>query len=224
MVQIITGRLSTIHELLSSTFSEKSAQSNISFEFKPDERSVANKVYALTSSITLVSSNEIVKSPVTTNLKMLPISEVQTILNLRRMYNNIYECTKAINFIFGLHILIYVSHTMTGLTACLYSIVRVFNEPIEAVTNIHISEFIISRVTWTTLLLGTMIAMTLICQKATSETQDIRHEVQTLLLENPLSNDVLQQLQLFSQQISSDRIEFTAAGFFIINLLYCAVL
>jgi len=223
VVQMITCRLSAIHELLSSTFSEKSAHTNTSYALRPIERSHTNKTYRQTSSVKQVAtvdsfSNSILFQRVTSDLKTLPVSEVQTILNLRRIYNHIYECSKVINFMFGLPVLIDMSRTGTGLISALYSVGELFSEPTEA-------RLVSSRIIWTTVLLGTMISLTLICETAASRVRDIAHKLQTLLLENPLRSDLLQQLQLFSQQISKDRIEFTAAGFFVIDLsLLCTFL
>jgi hypothetical protein len=223
LVQIIRSRLSGIHEVLSLILSEKLSQTNTSYVLDPENRKVINKVCNFTSSIMQVTSVDVLNTPmsfinVTADLKALPVTEMQTILNLRVIYNHTYECAKIINFLFGIPILIDMSRTITGLTAGLYSVVRLFNEPIEAVTRLHFSDYVISRTMWITLLLGTMVSLTVICEMAASKAKGIGHKVQTLLLQNPLRSDVLEQLKLFSQQISNDRIEFTAAGFFIINL------
>jgi hypothetical protein len=63
-----------------------------------------------------------------------------------------------------------------------------------------------------------MVSLTAICEMASGTAKGIGHNVETLLLQNPLRGDLLEQLKLFSHQISNDKIEFSAAGFFIINL------
>jgi hypothetical protein len=223
MVQIIVGRLSGIHEALSLILPEKLSQVNTPYVHEAEERHVSKKVYSLTSTIMHVASADVLGNSMSlqnmsSDLKAISLTEMQTILSLRRIYNHLYECVKIINFLFGIPILIDMSRTITGVTACLYSVVRLINEPTEAVTRLYFSEFIISRTMWITLLLGTIVSVTVLCEMAASRANSIRHKVQTLLLQNPLRRDVLEQLKMFSQQMSKDRIEFTAAGFFIINL------
>jgi hypothetical protein len=223
VIQIIRSRLSGVLRVLSSTLCDKLSQSSTSYVFRPDERNVINKVYSLTSNIVQVTSADVLSNPVsfrnvTSDLRRSPVTEMQTILNLRRIYNHIYECVKIVNFMFGLPILVGMSRATTGLIPALYCVGRLFHEPTEADTAM-------SCIIWTVILLGTMVSLTVVCEMAASRAKGIGHKVQKLLLQNPLRSDVLEQLKLFSQQISNDRIEFTAAGFFIINLsLLCTFL
>jgi hypothetical protein len=225
MVQMITSRLSDIHEVLSSTLSKRLSESDMSHVLSRDGPSASKKVCNVASRIMQVASVDILNSPVTANLKAPPFIETHTILNLRRIYNHIYECTRILNFIFGLPILLDLFRTVTSLISGAYSIVRLFNEPVEAVTSLSFSDFIVSRVTWILIFLGTMISLTVICGRAASIAKDISHGVQTLLVQSHLESEAVEQLLLFSQQISTDGIVFTAAGFFVIDLsLLCTVL
>ncbi|PNF33545.1 hypothetical protein B7P43_G17409 [Cryptotermes secundus] len=198
MVQMITSRLSDMHEVLSSTVSNRLSQTGVSCVLSPEGPS---------------------------DLKETPFTETHTILSLRRIYNHIYECTRILNFIFGLPILLDIFRTVTSLTSGSYSVVRLFSEPVEAVTTLNFADFVISRVTWMLIFLGTMISLTVLCGRAASVTRDISHRVQTFLVQSHLDSEAVEQLLLFSQQISTDGIAFTAAGFFVIDLsLLCTVL
>ncbi|GFG31883.1 hypothetical protein Cfor_10236 [Coptotermes formosanus] len=229
-VLMIRSRLSGVQEILSLTLSGKSSHTNDLPALAPGERKDINKVYYLTSNIMQVASVEALNDPlafntITADAKSLPFADTYTVLNLRRIYNHIYECTKIINSIFGFNILLDMCRILTSLTSALYSVVRLFNEPIEAVTNLHFSDFILSRIIWIFIFVGTTASLTVICGMTASRGKDIAHKVQTLLLQDSQKSDVVEQLKLFSQQISNDRIVFTASGFFVMDLsVLCAFL
>jgi hypothetical protein len=223
MVQIIRSRLSSIHEVLTLTSSEELSQTNTAYMLDTEDRKVINKRCSFTSGIIQVASIHVLRNPapyrnVNADLKRLAVTEMQTILNLRIIYNHIYECAKIISFLYGMPLLTNIFCKFTGLTVCLYSAVRLFNEPTEAVTSLHLSDFVVTRTLWITFFLGTMVSLTAICEMASCTAKGIAHKLQTLLLQNPLRGDVLEQLKLFAHQMSNDKIEFSAAGFFIINL------
>jgi hypothetical protein len=223
VIQIIRSRLSGIHKVLSSMLSNKLSQTSTSYVLRPNGHNATNKVDSLTSNIMQVASVDVLSNPVlfttvTADLKALSVTEMQTVLNLRRIYNHLYECAKIVNCMYGLPILVGMSRAATGLISALYSVGILFTETTE-------TDIAMSRIIWTVILLGTMIFLTVICEMAASRAKGIGHKVQTLLLQNPLRSDVLEQLKLFCQQISNDRIEFTAAGFFVIDLsLLCTFL
>jgi hypothetical protein len=229
-VLMIRSRLSGVQEILSLTLSEKLSHTSTLPVLAPGERKDINKVNYLTSNIMQVASAEVLNDPLafnrtTADAKSLPFPDIYTILNLRRIYNHIYECTKVLNCIFGLNILLDMCRILTSLTSALYSVVRLFNEPIEAVTNLHFSDFVLSRVIWIIIFLGTTTSLTVVCGMTAARSKDIAHKIQTLLLEDCQKSDAVEQLKLFSQQISKDRIVFTAAGFFVIDLsVLCAFL
>ena len=229
-VMMIRSRLSGVEEVLSLTLPAKSSHPKNLPALAPGERMDTNKVYYMTSNIMQVASAEVPNDPlafkmIRADAKTLPFADTYTILNLRRTYNHIYECTKIINSIFGLDVLLDTCRTLTSLTSGLYSVVRLFNEPIEAVTNLEFSDFLLSRIIWITTFLGTATSLVVICGKTTSKGKDIAHKIQTLLLEDCHKSEVVEQLKLFSQQISNDRVVFTAAGFFVMDLsVLCALL
>jgi hypothetical protein len=223
VIQMLRRRLSSIHEVLTLTSSDKLSQTNTPYMMDTEDRKVVNKTCSFTSGIIHVSSVDVLRNPVpsrnaTVDLKILPLTETQKILNLRIIYNQLYECAKIISFLYGVPILIDIFDRFTGLTVNLYAAVRLFREPTEAVSPLHSSDFVVTYTVWTSLHFGTIISLTAICEMASGTTKGIGHKVETLLLQNPLTGDLLEQLKLFSHQTSNDKIEFSAAGFFIINL------
>jgi hypothetical protein len=230
LLQMIINRLSAIQGVLSSALSNRMSETDMSCVLSHEGPSGNKKVSNMASRIMQVASVDIPNSPVTrngttANIKSPLFNETHTILSLRRIYNDIYECTRILNFIFGLPVLLDIFRIVTSLISGSYSVVRLFNEPVEAVTSLDVSDFIISRITWMLTFLGTIMCLTVMCGRAGSVTKDIAHGVQTFLLQNPLKSEEVEQLMLFSQQISNDGIVFTAAGFFVIDLsLLCTFL
>jgi hypothetical protein len=62
-----------------------------------------------------------------------------------------------------------------------------------------------------------IITVTLPCQKTSEECQKCVDNIQEMLLQTD-QKDVVRQLKLFSNQLENNRIEFTANGFFMVNL------
>jgi hypothetical protein len=218
-VMMIRNRLSGVEEVLSLILSEKLPHTKQLPALAAGGRKDTNKVYSLTYNIVQVASADVLNDPlafnmITADTNPLTFHNKYIILKLRKIYNHIYECTKIINSIFGFYILLEILRNLTSLTSVLYSVVRLFNEPIEAVTNLELSDFLFSRIVWIIIFLGTTTSLTVICGTTASKSKDISHKIQTLLLEDSQKSDVVEQLNLFSQQMSTDRVVFTAAGFF----------
>ena len=114
---------------------------------------------------------------------------------------------------YGLPILIHIFRSATGLISGLYDVGNFFGVCNEI-------KYILSVIIWTIVLLGPVISLTVICDIAASKTKDIAHKLQTLLLEEKVSSDVMEQVKLFCQQMSNDRIAFTAAGLFDVDLSF----
>jgi hypothetical protein len=147
------------------------------------------------------------------DLKPSRFIEVSVLLKLRKIYYHLYECVRIINFMYGLPVLIHVFRSATGLISGLYDIGKFFD--IHAEIN-----YILSVIFWINVLLGPVISLTVICDMAASKTKDIGHKLQALLLEDTVGSDVMEQLKLFCQQLSNDRIAFTAAGLFDVDLSF----
>jgi hypothetical protein len=112
----------------------------------PEDSKVTNKMCSFTSCVKQVAGVGFLSNPVqfrnvTADLKILAVTEMQMILNVRIIYNHIHECAKIINFLYGMPVLIDIFRILAGLRVCQYSAVRFFNEPTEAVTKLCFSDF-----------------------------------------------------------------------------------
>ena len=71
---------------------------------------------------------------------------------------------------------------------------------------------------WVVIFVFRYVAITVHCHVTTSEADKIPDNVQYLLLRHNVRHEVLEQLKLFSSQLAVNKIDFTAFGFFSVNL------
>jgi hypothetical protein len=65
-----------------------------------------------------------------------------------------------------------------------------------------------------------LLIITVTCENLRSENKRLSDSVQKLLLQQDMEADTVQQLQLFSFQLLSCKMEFSAAGLFCVDLPY----
>ena len=217
MALMIRGRLCVMCEILSWAFCKRLSHTNCD-NFGSDALNVTSRVCNLTGQTLrtprIVLLDDLEKfNGIQTNLKMARVIEVDVLLKLRRIYYRLYECVKMINFMYGLPILIHIFRSATGLISELYDVGTLFGVRTEI-------NFTVSVIIWTIFLSGTIISLTVICDVAASKTKDIAHKLQALLLKENVSSEMMEQLKLFCHQMSNDRIVFTAAGLFDVNLSF----
>ncbi|XP_069700814.1 putative gustatory receptor 28b [Periplaneta americana] len=174
-----------------------------------------NGIICAQNNITCV--NETSQSEI--NLKLIEI------MHLRRTYNDIYECSGLVNSIYGFQILLLFIRTSIALVTNIHAFIRSFTEPFPEASLVNTGSYLASLPLWIVTFLGMLIAMTVSCQMTSLESKKLNDRVQKALLKNTLTNEMQQQLQLYSSQISSNRIEFTAFWFFTVDLsLLCTIL
>lgn len=217
MALMIRGRLSVMYEILSCTFCKRLSHTNCD-KFGSGALNVTRKVCTQTYNTLHSTRFDMFDdfgafSGIKRDLKPSRFIEVEVLLKLRRIYYHLYECVRIINFMYGLPVLIQIFRSATGLISGLYDVGNFFGVRTEI-------DYILSVITWTIILLGPIISLTVICDMTASKTKDIAHKLQALLLKDSVSSDVVGQLKLFCQQLSNDRIVFTAAGLFDVNLSF----
>ncbi|KAJ9582602.1 hypothetical protein L9F63_023061, partial [Diploptera punctata] len=137
------------------------------------------------------------------------------VFTFRRMYNEIYETALLVDFIHGIPILLEIVREIISLTANFYDIIKHLNVMGNRVT--VLSYFLWSKVFWCFINLAALSCITSCCHLATFEAMKLKEQLQKQLLKYPISCDLINQLKLFTEQISANEINFTAFGVFKLN-------
>lgn len=148
------------------------------------------------------------------------LCQVDKIITFRQIYNNIYDATQLINSVYGFLILLLFVRAAGGLVTNIYHLVTITLSDIVVLeiedwgSPLHIG----SLAAWILIFLSTIIVMTVTCQRVMLECKKIDDIIQKLLLQQSLRYDMLQQLKLFSDQITKNQIEFSALCFFKVDM------
>ncbi|PNF32654.1 hypothetical protein B7P43_G15058 [Cryptotermes secundus] len=146
--------------------------------------------------------------------------QVDKIITFRQIYNNIYDATQLINSVYGFLILLLFVRAAGGLITNIYHLVSITLSGVVVlgIENWDSPLHVGSLVAWILIFLSTIIVMTVMCQRVMSECKKIDDIIQKLLLQQSLRYDMLQQLKLFSVQITKNQIEFSAFCFFKVDM------
>jgi hypothetical protein len=124
----------------------------------------------------------------------------------RQIYSELYDIICLINDNYGIPILASISWILTTVLSCLYEALFKFNE--WGVTDMAYA------ITCSVLLFK----VTLFCHTATKEARYSRILVQKLLLFGNCRNECVEELKMFSLQLQVMTNEYTACGFYSLNL------
>jgi hypothetical protein len=136
-------------------------------------------------------------------------------VHLRRIYSCLCDAVEIVNSMFGfvgMFLIIQIfTELITGVNGIMHLIKETpphyFADPTPIIVH-TISRIILS--------LGMLVNTIVCCHVTVLESKELGTEVQKLLLKYPLRSDTVQQLKLFSFQISSNGVQFTA--FWLFNL------
>ena len=126
--------------------------------------------------------------------------------SLRQIHSELYDITCLINDMYGIPILASMCSLLTCVVFALYAALRDFES-----WGVEDTAFGL-----TCLLL--LFKVTFVCHTATKEAISSRILVQKLLLEGNFRNVCVKELKMFSIQLQVMKNEYTACGFFTINL------
>jgi hypothetical protein len=143
------------------------------------------------------------------------------ILCLRNTYNSIYDSLGIVNSIYGFPVLVELTHNFLVLVGLSYlSIVILLSR--ESYWLKHFSAFAFLASFCLRLLLSLLILLiiTVTCENLRSVNKRLSDSVHKLLLQQDMAADSVHQLQLFSFQLLSCKMEFSAAGLFSVDLPY----
>lgn len=148
--------------------------------------------------------------------------EVSLIHTLRKTYSDLYDATELINKMYGYQILFEVAYNFVSFVSYLYYALDTLDakKTLDRAQRGEESVIleVVSSMCWVTLNLVRMISITASCFKASEEARGTSTVVHKLLLRQTLKRDTSAELQLFSMQLLSNKVEFTAGGFFSVNL------
>jgi hypothetical protein len=124
---------------------------------------------------------------------------------LRQIYSDLYDITCLINDTYAIPILASICWIVTTILCCLYTMFK-FN------------WWGVTYIEYTIMCSAMMFKVTLFCHTATNEARSSRILVQKLLLEGNCTNECVEELKMFSLQLQVMKNEYTACGFFSLNL------
>ena len=125
---------------------------------------------------------------------------------LRQIYSEMYDVTCLINDTYGIPILATMCCMLTGVVFFLYRVLFNFK------------EWGIANAVFAIIYCVFFFKVTFYCHTATNEARSSRIVVQKLLLEGNCRIECVKQLKMFSLQLQEMTNEYTACGFFTLNL------
>jgi hypothetical protein len=145
---------------------------------------------------------------------------------VRQAYNSVYEFLGSVSSIYGFPTLTLLTHNFMVLFGLCYVFIDLFdtgdslNTLVSLLSNYHKFYMRIAVALRLVTSLLMQVFLTVACNNVTNESKKLSDNVQKLLLHQSLTADDLYQLQLFSFQLQSCKMEFSAGGFFTVNLSY----
>jgi hypothetical protein len=171
-------------------------------------------------SLTVLPISDINHSDFGTLQQNISPDRVSYILNLRLTYNHIYEATLLANSVYGISIILTLMYCFVSTVSHTYftflDSFTNFDQLEKKMSNVD--YYISTHILWVIISVGKTVAISGSCHMVKEESKILANNLQKLQLWRPIGPDVLQQLQQFSAQVSENSINFTASGFFSVNL------
>jgi hypothetical protein len=142
--------------------------------------------------------------------------EVSRIHTLRQTYSDLYDITKSINGIYSYQITLELAYDFVSFIYNLYYALEALLN-IKTPGDLNLLE-VASCLCWVTQTVVRILCITASCFVAGEEARRTGTVVHKLLLCQSLRRDTSKELQHFSIQLQSNKVEFSAGGFFPVNL------
>jgi hypothetical protein len=126
--------------------------------------------------------------------------------SLRQIYRELYDITCIINDTYGIPILASMCELLTGVVFCIH----------EALIDFEVWG--VEDTVYGLMFLVLFFKVTFVCHTATNEARSTRILVQKLLLDVNCGNECVRELEMFSTQLQVMKNEYTASGYFTLNL------
>lgn len=142
---------------------------------------------------------------------------VLTIRTLRRIYLLLHSVIMTVNSCFGIQIMLTIISSATATTLNIHTLIVVLTKDLDTPVKDTMSTFLMLNLAWTVPAVLRLIVITASCEMSKKEAERTAVIVQKLLLNRYLDHDILEELQLFSQQLLHVNTNFTACGFFTLD-------
>ena len=139
--------------------------------------------------------------------------KVSNLLDVRRIYGQIYDAVECVNSIYGPYVLLEFVRNILSVIVNMLVIIVHLRIPTEKTGLCELSVMC-----WILFFIFREVAIIVSCHMAMSEANKLQDSVQRALLRQHVSTDTLEQLKMFSMQLTVNRVKFTAFGFFTLNL------
>jgi hypothetical protein len=159
-----------------------------------------------------------ISEPLFINLISHKRTELHNIIFCRKIYSNIYDSVLLVSSMYGIPILLEYMCNCSGLIWTIYSVIMNVHQSADDLNDTSGTKNTILCIGLNLVMLGTLLYVSFTCHLATLKCIIIRDTVEKLLLLHPINKDLLQELQLFSNQMSNNRIKFTAFWFFVVDM------
>ncbi|GFG39915.1 hypothetical protein Cfor_03359 [Coptotermes formosanus] len=186
-------------------------------------------VMSVFSETVYLSYDSRMKCQSASNNLLLPtkLPDPHKIISYRQIYSNIYDAVQLINSIYGFLLLLLFTRAAAGLVTNIYHLASITlgGEIVDQFENWGAPAHIFSLACWISIFLSTVIAMTVTCQVVILESKKIGDIIQKLLLQQHVRCEAVEQLKLFSEQVTKNKIEFSALCLFKVDMsLLCTIL
>jgi hypothetical protein len=151
-------------------------------------------------------------------------SPVVVVNTYRKVRNELCEVTQLINSSYGFTVLILYASKFISLVSCLQYVISKVPELDTTQYNQSMYE-VTSLLFWITVCVATILAVTASCHFASSELHSSADIIHKLLLQRSIDSEASLELQQLSMHLLCNRVQFTACGFFPIDLsLLCTII
>ena len=136
------------------------------------------------------------------------------VLQLRKVYEYMYDVSKLILSIYGFLMLLEITSNLLFFVSNTFSALNIL---INYEEKAHV-EFTVVYFGWSFISLVKIMVIVVPCHKISRERESCVDRVQKLLLLRDLPEDAFTQLQLFADQLEYQKLKFSACGFFQLDL------
>jgi hypothetical protein len=223
LAQFLRRSLKILNKALSTNIDNELKTSFITAKEYPNNRYIKVNSICITPVIGHVSAPRILANVgdiSQDNVISNKFTKVCNLLKIRRIYGQIYEAVDYVNSIYGLSMLLEFVRNILAVIVNIFQITTILRNPTEQSTMYGRPSYVFTFLgaCWVLIFISRQAAITFSCHMTTSEAKKVQDNVQLILLHQNIRTETLEQLTLFSTQLTVNTIKFTAFGFFTLSL------